>query len=57
LRVQTGASVGDQVEIVEGLRPGQAVVATGAGFLSDGDTVRVVAAPPSANTSKAGDGP
>ena len=57
LRVQTGASVGDQVEIVEGLRPGQAVVATGAGFLSDGDTVRVVAAPPSANASKAGDSP
>lgn len=44
LRVRTGAAEGDQVEVLEGLRPGQKIVATGAGFLGDGDTVRVVAA-------------
>lgn len=45
LRVRTGAAEGDQVEVLEGLRPGQKIVASGAGFLGDGDTVRVVAAP------------
>jgi RND family efflux transporter MFP subunit len=57
LRVRTGANDGDQVEIVEGLSPGQAVVATGAGFLGDGDTVRVVAAPKAQAPAKAGDRP
>ena len=57
LRVRTGANDGDQVEIVEGLSPGQAVVATGAGFLGDGDTVRVVAAPQAQGPAKAGDRP
>ena len=33
------------LEILEGLDPGASVVASGAGFLADGDTVRVVAAP------------
>jgi RND family efflux transporter MFP subunit len=45
LRVQVGASQGGQVEVLSGLAAGQQVVATGAGFLGDGDTVRVVAAP------------
>lgn len=43
VRVQLGAAQGSQVEIVDGLAPGAAVVATGAGFLGDGDKVRVVA--------------
>lgn len=43
LRVRIGASDGGQVEILDGLQPNQAVVATGAGFLGDGDRVRVVA--------------
>lgn len=47
VRVRTGASDGGQVEVTDGLQDGQAVVATGAGFLGDGDRVRVVEAPPS----------
>ena len=41
-RVQLGRRLGDAVEIVQGLDPGSRVVATGAAFLVDGDTVRVV---------------
>jgi RND family efflux transporter MFP subunit len=42
LKVQTGRLAGDRLEIVEGL-PGDArIVASGAGFLNDGDLVRVV---------------
>jgi len=44
IRVRTGASDGGQVEILEGLKPGQSLVATGAGFLGEGDKVRVVSA-------------
>jgi RND family efflux transporter MFP subunit len=46
LRVATGARVGGQVEIVSGLKAGDAVVEQGAGFLGDGDTARVVTARP-----------
>ena len=41
LKVQVGRRQGDRVEIREGLTPGTAVVASGVGFLTDGDTVRV----------------
>ncbi len=51
LRVRVGASDGGQVEVLDGLQPGQQVVATGAGFLGDGDRVRVVAANPPAATT------
>lgn len=44
LRVRTGARVDGRIEIVEGLEPGAEVVEQGAGFLGDGDSVRVVAA-------------
>lgn len=44
LRVRTSARVDGHIEIVEGLKPGTAVVEQGAGFLGDGDSVRVVAA-------------
>ena len=44
VRVTTGARVDGQVEIVDGLEAGDAVVEQGAGFLGDGDTVRVVEA-------------
>jgi len=44
--VTTGARVGKSVEIADGLKVGERVVVNGAGFLSDGDTVRVVVAQP-----------
>ena len=40
--VLIGRRAGDQVEIQEGLAPNDRLVASGAAFLSDGDTVRVV---------------
>jgi RND family efflux transporter MFP subunit len=40
-KVQTGRRVGDRVEIVEGLKPEVSIVASGAGFLNDGDLVKV----------------
>ena len=42
IKVGVGRRVGDRIEIISGLEPGARVVASGAGFLSDGDTVRVV---------------
>ena len=44
IKVQLGQRRGDQIEIVSGLAPDVRVVASGAGFLADGDSVRVVAA-------------
>ncbi len=41
-KVAVGRRVEDQVEIISGLEPNARVVASGAGFLTDGDTVRVV---------------
>jgi RND family efflux transporter MFP subunit len=43
-KVETGRRQGDRVEIRAGLKAGEPVVTQGVGFLSDGDTVRVVAA-------------
>jgi hypothetical protein len=43
-KVAVGRRAGDLIEITAGLDEGAAVVAQGAGFLADGDTVRVVAA-------------
>jgi RND family efflux transporter MFP subunit len=44
IKVQTGRRSGDRVEVLSGVRPEQDIVAGGASFLSDGDTVKVVAA-------------
>lgn len=44
-KVQVGRRNGDQVEVISGLDAGARVVAAGAGFLADGDTVRVVGTP------------
>ncbi len=54
VKVQTGRPLGDQVEILSGIKPEDKLVATGGGFLSDGDLVRVVeaAAPPARPASK-----
>lgn len=42
VKVQVGRRVGDRVEITNGLNADVPVVASGAGFLADGDTVKVV---------------
>ncbi len=52
-KVQVGRRVGDRIEITAGLGADTRVVASGAGFLSDGDTVRVVAAAAVAATASA----
>lgn len=43
-KIQVGRRVGDRVEVLQGLDAKTAVVASGVGFLTDGDTVRVVSA-------------
>jgi RND family efflux transporter MFP subunit len=43
--VEVGRRTGDRVEIRGGLEPGTRIVEQGAGFLNDGDLVRVVSAP------------
>jgi RND family efflux transporter MFP subunit len=45
-KVGIGRRAGDRIEITGGLDPAARVVAVGAGFLTDGDTVRVVGQPP-----------
>lgn len=50
-KVQTGRVVGDQIEIQSGVKPEDKLVASGGGFLSDGDLVKVVdATKPGAST-------
>ncbi|NRT57209.1 efflux RND transporter periplasmic adaptor subunit [Sphaerotilus uruguayifluvii] len=52
--VRTGRRSGDRVEILDGLDAQARVVGQGAGFLADGDRVRIVAAPgPAAATGAA----
>jgi HlyD family secretion protein len=50
-KVSVGQRLGDQIEIVDGIALGTRVVASGAGFLADGDLVRVVGAPATASTN------
>jgi HlyD family secretion protein len=45
-RVETGAVRDKQIEIVSGVQPGERVIDKGAGFLKDGDHVRVVLGTP-----------
>jgi HlyD family secretion protein len=42
VKVETGRLVGEQVEVLSGLKPDARIVINGAGFLNDGDLVRVV---------------
>ncbi|HWR76029.1 MAG TPA: efflux RND transporter periplasmic adaptor subunit [Thiobacillus sp.] len=48
-KVAVGQRMGDQIEIVNGIAADARVVASGAGFLADGDLVRVVDAPAAAS--------
>lgn len=52
-RVRTGARSGDAVEIMDGPKPGERVAVRGAGFLADGDRVRVVPATDTASSATA----
>ncbi|RJG03654.1 efflux RND transporter periplasmic adaptor subunit [Noviherbaspirillum sedimenti] len=44
LKVRTGRRFGEQVEVLEGIKPQDQLVASGAGFLNEGDLVKVVPA-------------
>jgi RND family efflux transporter MFP subunit len=48
LKVQVGRRLADRVEVLGGLKADTLIVASGAGFLNDGDLVRNVAAAPPA---------
>lgn len=48
-KVAVGQRMGDRIEIVSGIAADARVVASGAGFLADGDRVRVVDAPTTAS--------
>ena len=54
IKISTGRRLdGGLVEVVDGLSKGALVVASGAGFLNDGDMVKTVAALPKATTQAA----
>ena len=48
VKVQPGRRLGERIEVLAGLVPGATVAVSGAGFLNEGDMVRVVAAAPQA---------
>jgi RND family efflux transporter MFP subunit len=48
VKIEVGRRVGDRVEVVRGIGADTRVVASGAGFLADGDLVRVTEALPAA---------
>ena len=54
VKIDVGRRFDDRIEVKDGLAPDARVVATGAGFLNDGDLVRVVpaATPPAAESAK-----
>ena len=52
-KIETGRRFGDRIEVTGGLGADARVVATGGGFLADGDTVRVVDAPAAMSGSAA----
>lgn len=53
-KVLTGRRVGDRVEVLSGLDAKATIAVRGAGFLNDGDVVRVVNTAPTTKTSSAG---
>jgi RND family efflux transporter MFP subunit len=48
VKIQTGRIAADRLEVVSGLPADAVIVANGAGFLNDGDLVRIVAPEPAA---------
>ncbi len=48
VKVATGRRVGERIEIINGIKPDETFVAAGAGFLNDGDRVRIENAQPDA---------
>ena len=52
-KVGVGRRVGDRIEITGGLDAQARVVASGGSFLAEGDTVRVVDAPPAMSAASA----
>jgi RND family efflux transporter MFP subunit len=48
VKIEVGRRVGDRVEVVRGIGADTKVVASGVGFLADGDLVRVTEAAPAA---------
>ncbi len=57
LKVQTGRLAGDRIEILSGLPLDARVVVDGAGFLAEGDVVRIGEASVAPASNGAGDGP
>ena len=53
VRVSTGRRAGERIEVSGELAPDARVVVSGAGFLNEGDVVKVVASPPSAPAAPA----
>ncbi|MGE5152529.1 MAG: efflux RND transporter periplasmic adaptor subunit [Bdellovibrio bacteriovorus] len=51
VKVELGRRLGERVEITRGVTPEMRLVASGAGFLTDGDLVRVVEAPTAGRTA------
>ncbi|MDT4878858.1 efflux transporter, RND family, MFP subunit [compost metagenome] len=41
-KVETGRRAGDRVEVLQGLQADEAVAVQGAGFLNEGDLVKIV---------------
>ena len=53
IKVATGRRLGDRVEITSGVTPGTVIVASGAGFLNDGDLVKDMPQAPAPTASAA----
>lgn len=51
IKIKVGQRQNDRIQVLSGLKSDEKVVATGVGFLSDGDTVRVVAPPAASGQS------
>ena len=52
-KIGVGRRAGDRIEVTDGLEPTARVVVSGGGFLAEGDTVRVVDAPPAMTAASA----